>query len=131
MKVSTGGSQDVTGDSYELVDTITADQIEKAITSGGEIQVNLTKTDNPQRQAIGTVQFEGTDIAAMVSGLVARLSNQKECLRKHNECLRNIGQIIKGSRSIMRKGKTEKEILLAIERAMNELLNQIALDHLS
>jgi hypothetical protein len=82
MKVYRGpSSKPFTDDTHELVSRVPPEQLEEGIRSKALIRFNITKEGN-ERQAVCTAQFEDGDIIPMISGLLARLNANQDCIKQ-------------------------------------------------
>ena len=108
MRVYRGpSSKPFIDDTHELVSRVTPEQLEEGIRSKALIRFNVTK-EGLERQSVCTAQFEDGDIIPMISGLLARLNANQNCIKK--------------IQSIMnKKNLSDEEKLLNIQDALASL----------
>ena len=87
MKVYRGpASTKFSHDSHALVARVAAEKIESAIKNNTAIKFNVSKEPS-DRQAVGHIAFEDSDIVPMAKGVLARLVEQQELVEEIRKCL--------------------------------------------
>jgi hypothetical protein len=105
MRVYRGpSSKPFIDDTHELVSRVPAEQLEEGIRSKALIRFNITK-EGYERQAVCTAQFEDGDIIPMISGLLARLNANQNCIKKIQATMNS-------------KSLSDEEKLLSIQDAL-------------